>query len=230
MKINNWHDVHEDIQQRILDRRLLPGQKLPKDDVLAEQYGCARTTVQRAMRKLAESGAVNRRRKGGTHVTQNPVTRAHVEIPITRLEIENRGHSYGYQLISLDRQQLPHKVASHFELPEQQEMLNVRALHLADKQPYVFEDRWISTKTVPEIFDVDLETESANEWLIRNRPYSRCDIRIFATKANEEEARLLQTEPAEALLVVERTTWIEDKPITSVRAVSAPNYKLVTSA
>lgn len=230
MKFNGWQSVHEDIQKRILDRRLLPGQKLPKDDVLAEQYGCARTTVQRAMRKLADSGAVDRRRKGGTRVTQNPVTRAHVEIPITRIEIEERGHSYGYQLISSDQRTLTHQVSSLFELPQQQSMLNVRALHLADKRPYIFEDRWVSTDTVPEILDVDLGVQSANEWLIRNRPYSRCDIRIFAIKADDEEARLLQTEPAEALLVIERTTWIEDKPITSVRAVSAPNYQLITSA
>ncbi|MFK5978238.1 MAG: GntR family transcriptional regulator [Rhizobiaceae bacterium] len=230
MKLNSWHHVHEDIQQRILDRRLLPGQKLPKDDILAKQYGCARTTVQRAMRELAESGAVDRRRKGGTRITQNPVTRAQVEIPITRLDIEERGCSHGYQLVSSEIERLPFEIASRFELLEQQDMLNVRALHFADKRPYIFEDRWISTQTVPEILDVNFGVENANEWLIRNRPYSRCDIRIFAIKANDEEAQLLQTEPAEALLVIERTTWIENRPITSVRAVHAPNYQLVTSA
>ncbi len=226
--LNSWQEIRDEIQRRILERSLLPGDKLPRDEELATEFGCARTTVQRAMRELAERGAIVRRRKGGTRVNEDPITRASLDIPITRIEVEQTGAVYGYTLESAERKLLTKRVAEQFGLQHRPKMLNVRALHTAGGKPYIFEDRWVSYDTVPEILDVDLAVESANEWLIRNKPYSRCDIAVYAVNASAAEARIMATRPAQALFVIERTTWIGAEPITSVRAVARPNYKMIT--
>jgi GntR family transcriptional regulator, histidine utilization repressor len=46
--------------------------------------GCARATVNRALRDLAEAGLLERRRKGGTRVPLTPVRKATFEIAIIR--------------------------------------------------------------------------------------------------------------------------------------------------
>ncbi len=224
----SWKTVRDAIHQRILDSTYGPGDKLPKDEHLAAQLGCARTTVQRAMRDLSDSGIVERRRKGGTHVRADPVTRATFDIPITRREVEQMGAAYGYQLVAHETAEIPPSIVAKFELAASTEMLHMEALHLADQKPYIYEDRWVSRETVPEIAEIDLATESANEWLVRNRPYSRCDLRFYAIKANGHHASLLETQVNEALFVMERTTWIGKDPITTVRAVAAPGYQLLT--
>ena len=58
------------------------------------EFGCARATVSRALRDLAEAGVLERRRKAGTRVALHPVRRATLDIPVTRQEIEGRGQSY----------------------------------------------------------------------------------------------------------------------------------------
>jgi GntR family histidine utilization transcriptional repressor len=224
----SWKEVRDRIHARILDSTFAPGDKLPRDEDIAEQMGCARSTVQRAMRDLSDSGIVERRRKGGTHVRSDPVTRATLDIPITRKEVENKGSVYGYQFISQTMSDTPRSVAAKFGLSAPARMMRIEALHLSDQRPYIYEDRWICTETVPEICAVDLNKESANEWLVRNKPYSRCDIRFYAIKASEYDARLLDIEPGEALFVMERTTWIGTKPITTVKAVTTPGYQLLT--
>ena len=78
------------------------------------------------------------------------------------------------------------------------------------------------------ILNVNLTIESANEWLIRNKPYSRCDIGVYAVNASATEARMMETNPDQALFVIERTTWIGEDPITSVRAVTRPGYRLTS--
>lgn len=181
------------------------------------------------MRDLAESGAIERRRKGGTSVRRDPVTRATLDIPITRLEIEQRGAVYGYQLIRSSQTQPPLGVASRFGLRGQASLLRIEALHLADHRPYIFEDRWICQATVPEIDKVDLSQESANEWLVRHKPFSRCDLRFYARKTDARLSEILDTEHQEAVFVMERTTWINDDPITSVTAVTHPGYQLLTT-
>ncbi|WP_350335199.1 GntR family transcriptional regulator [Coralliovum pocilloporae] len=227
---SNWIAIRDEIKRRVLDRELLPGAKLPNDQELAEEFQCSRTTVQRAMLDLAQSGTVDRRRKGGTTVTLHPITRTTFDIPITRLEIEAAGKDYSYFLVSRDIRVSPPRIASAFGLAEPTEMLHVQALHMADKQPYIFEDRWIVHATTPEVLDVDLSRESANEWLIRNRPYSDCEVRFLAKRATRQEAELLASDVEEALFVIERTTWINDAPITMVRAIAKPGYQLVARA
>jgi GntR family histidine utilization transcriptional repressor len=64
-----------------------------RDEDIALELGCARTTVQRAMQDLSMAGLVERKRKGGTHVRTDPVTRATFDIPITRREVEQRAQS-----------------------------------------------------------------------------------------------------------------------------------------
>ncbi len=223
---NTWRAVRAKIHGKILDSTYLPGDKLPKDEDIAMELGCSRATVQRAMRDLSDSGIIQRRRKGGSKVRTDPVTRATLDIPLIRNEVEQRGCVYSHQLVKCELARAPFSVLANFGLGKSDKMLQVEALHRADQQPYIYEDRWISTITVPEILNVDLAIVSANEWLLHNRPYSRCDIRFYAIKANEYQANLLEIDLAEALFVVERTTWIGDQPITTVKAVARPGYQV----
>jgi len=222
----SWTDVRDTIRARILDRTYAPGDKLPRDEDIATELGCARTTVHRAMQDLSQIGLVERKRKGGTQVRTDPVTRATLDIPITRREVEQRGSKYDYQLISRSIEDSPMAVMARFGIQQPVQMLHVKALHLADNRPYIFEDRWIDSRSTPDILDVDLTRESANEWLVRNKPYSRVDVRFYAMNAEGESARHLATPAGSALLVIERTTWIADDPITTVQAVAAPGYQL----
>ncbi|MEY8799996.1 GntR family transcriptional regulator [Leisingera sp. XS_AS12] len=225
---HSWRSIRDSIRQMILDTTYGPGDKLPRDEEFAARFGCARSTVHRAMRDLAESGVVERRRKGGTMVRRDPVTRATLNIPITRLEVEQKGCAYRYQLIRKTVQDTPPAIMANFALSEPRRMLRVEALHLCDEVPYIFEDRWICLETVPEIETVDLEVENANEWLVRNRPYSRCDLRLYARRGTDADRSVLNSEVGDALFVMERTTWIDEAPITSLRAVAHPGYQLFT--
>ncbi|WP_294607375.1 GntR family transcriptional regulator [uncultured Roseovarius sp.] len=223
----SWTDVRDKIRARILSRTYGPGDKLPRDEDIAQEFGCARTTVHRAMQDLSQIGLVERKRKGGTHVRLDPVTRATFDIPITRREVEQRGSKYDYQLISREMEQTPLPVMARFGIQRPVEMLRIKALHLADNCPYIFEDRWVDTRSNADILDADLIRESANEWLVRNKPYSRVDVRFYAMNAEGESAEYLSTREGTALFVIERTTWIGDDPITTVQAVAAPGYQLL---
>jgi len=226
----SWTDVRDQVRARILNRTYAPGDRLPRDEDIASELGCARTTVHRAMQDLALSGLVERKRKGGTHVRADPVTRATFDIPITRREVEDRGAKYNYQLISREREQTPRAVMARFGLQTPAQMLRVRALHLADNRPYILEDRWVDTDSTPEILQVDLAQHSANEWLVRNKPYSRVDVRFSAITAEGATAEYLAAPLGSALFVIERTTWIGADPITTVQSVAAPGYQLVAQS
>lgn len=225
-----WKYVRDYIRSRIQDFTYRPGDRLPRDEDVAKELGCTRSTVHRAMRSLVDLGLVERRRKGGTMVKADPVTRVTIDISITRLEIEERGYRYSHHVVQCKTINPSPSISARFGSSEIGKMLYVQGLHLADGRPHVCEDRWIVLSTVPEIKEVDFAQISANEWLVRNRPFSRCDVQIHAAPATVEEAELMQTDENEALLVLERTTWIGSAPITHVRAVHAQGYRLQPQA
>lgn len=226
---NSWREVRDHVRGRILDSTYRPGDRLPRDEDIARDLNCARSTVNRAMQSLAEDGLVERRRRGGTTVNPDPVTRTTLDIPITRIEIERRGHAYHHHLIDAEEKPAPATVCARFGVVGACPALRIRALHLADGRPYMLEDRWICLATVPEIRDVDFSLTSANEWLVRNRPFSRCEVHIYAHPIDAPEAAHMETSQGSAMLVLERTTWIDDDAITHVKATHAPGHRLVTA-
>jgi GntR family histidine utilization transcriptional repressor len=226
----SWTDVRDVIRARILARDYGLGAKLPRDEDIAQELGCTRTTVHRAMQDLAAAGLIDRKRKGGTHVLADPITRATIDIPITRSEVQALGRAYAHRLISRQSALSPAPIMARFGASQPREMLRIGALHLADERPYILEDRWVDLATCPEILAVDFAQISANEWLVRHKPYTRVEMRFFAINADADSAAQLGCIAGEALLTVERTTWLDDAPITTVQAIAAPGHVLASKS
>jgi GntR family histidine utilization transcriptional repressor len=227
-QFNSWQSIQDEVLRRIHARDWPPGTVIPNEADLAVEFGCARATVNRALRALAEAGILERRRKAGSRVAPLPVSRATLDIPVIRQEITARGHRHDYRLLSRRSAQPPERVARRLGIAPLTEALQVTALHLTDGAPFVIEDRWINLATAPSAAAQDFETLSANEWLISTIPYTHGEIRFAAESATQEEARLLDTTPGAPVFVVERLTWDHARAITLARLSYGPGYDITT--
>lgn len=221
-----WQSVQAEALRRIQTREWPPGATIPHEADLATELGCARATVNRALRDLAQAGLLERRRKAGTRVPLNPVRKATLDIPIIRLDVAARGQTYGYQLVTRETASPPPAVASKLRLPAEARMLHILALHLADKAPFCVEDRWINPQAVPDMAQADLTQISANEWLVQNAGFTSGDFAFGAIAATATTAAQLNCPENAALFSVERTTWAASLPITHVRLSYAPGYQI----
>lgn len=220
--MQGWEDIRDEVLRRIRARDWAPGVTIPTEEDLARDFGCARATVNRALRDLADQGLLERRRKAGTRVALLPVRRATFEIPVIRREVEGRGATYAHRVLSWRRMVPPPPVASR--LGSAAELLFVETLHLADGLPFALETRWLNTRVVPTLPDLTLV--SLNEWLVRNVAYATGEIAISAEPADAREAEALGLAAGAALLVTERVTRGDEAPITFVRLAHAPGYRL----
>ncbi len=224
----SYRTIQTEVRRRIQSREWPAGQIIPSEVELAREFDCARATINRALRELAQTGLLDRRRKAGTRVSLNPTRKATLDIPIIRLEVENRGQTHRHQIIAREHLPVPDHLAARMNAPRDAQMLHLKTLHLADDQPFLFEDRWINPTTIPDILNAPLDDISANEWLVQNVPISRGDITLTAQPATENDAGTLDVPSGTALFVIERLTWIGDSAVTSVRLAYAPGYQLST--
>ena len=213
----SFREVKARMLARVRDRVYAPGTLIPAEAALAEEFGCARATVNRALRELAEAGIVERRRKAGTRVVAEPIREATVEIPLIRRQLERRGQAYRYVVLERRLCVPAESARARLELEPGREALHVRCLHFADGAPYQYEDRWINVAAAPGALREKFETVSPNEWLVRELPFSDAEHVFRAVNANEAEADVLGVTSGDALFAVERRTRLGEEIITWVR-------------
>lgn len=224
-----WQAIQNEALRRIREREWKPGEMIPHEAELATELGCARATVNRALRELAAAGFIERRRKAGTRVALNPVRKAIFDIPIIRRDVEGRGAVHGYRLLERTFAAAPAPVTDRLRLPARTRLLHVAALHLADGAPFCLEDRWLNPAAAPGVEEADLSAVSANEWLVRNITLTGGGIEFFAMPADARLAAILACAAGAALFAIDRTTWTGATPITAVRLAYAPGYRMVTA-
>lgn len=223
-----WQAIRDAALARLRSGRWAPGTLIPTEAELAAEFGCARATVNRALRDLAAAGYLDRRRKAGTRVVPHPVRKATLTIPVIRKEVEGLGGTYAHVLISRATAVPPTAVRSALGLPADRPLLHLCTLHRADGAAYAHEDRWLNPEAVPGLDRLDLTVTSANEWLVGQVPYTDGRLSLSAAAASPEEARHLGCAPGAALFTVERITWLHRRPITWVRLSYAPGHRLTT--
>jgi GntR family histidine utilization transcriptional repressor len=225
--LQGWEAIRDEVMRRIRARDWPPGQVIPGEEALAREFGCARATVNRALRDLAAQGLLERRRKAGTRVALHPVRKATLDIPVTRREVEGRGQTYGFRLLTDRMEAAPPPVNARLGLTLGTRLRHLVTLHLADGRPHLHEDRWLNPAILPDP-PPDFAAISANEWLVGNIAYTTGDIAFSAIAAGPEEADALGVTPGTALFLTERTTWTAEAPVTMVRLAYAPGYRLQT--
>ncbi|MEO6298579.1 MAG: UTRA domain-containing protein, partial [Paracoccaceae bacterium] len=222
-----WEEIRAEVLTRIRSRRWPPGEIIPTEEALAVEFSCARATVNRALRELAQAGVLERKRKAGTRVAILPVRKATLDIPVIRQEVAARGHTYTFRLLAQTEGTPPPSVAARLGLTTGHCMLHLQTLHLADNRAYVFEDRWLNPTALPQPLP-DFAAISANEFLVAHVAFASGDIAFSAEPASAPEAAALLVPPATALFITERCTWSPEAPITWVRLAHAPGYRLQT--
>ncbi len=224
--MSGWEDIRREVLARIRSRAWPLGALIPTEATLAQEFGVARATVNRALSELARSGVLERKRKAGTRVAALPVRKATLDIPVIRAEVEARGEAYSLRLLRCKLAQPPLPVLARLG-QDVGDMLHVETLHLASGRGFVLEDRWLNPAILPTPLP-DFEAISANEWLVAHISYASGDISFCAEAASDAAAAALGVAQGSAVFVTERCTWAPDAPITWVRLIHAPGYRLST--
>lgn len=226
--IRNWQAVKNEVLRRIHERTWAPGDLIPTETELAEEFGCARVTVNRALRTLADAGLLDRRRKAGTRVATHPVRKVTLNIPVIRLDIEDKGQTYSHTIVKREEKIPDAATRADMKLSRGKKALHLATLHKADDCPHALEDRWINLASIPTAKHVDFTTISANEWLVLNAPFTHGDIAFSARTATDHAITHLDAKSGDALFQMDRLTWDKTQSVTKVCMIFAPDYRMKT--
>ena len=207
--------IRQDFEGRILSGELAPGDRLPTEQALMAQYGCARMTVNKALTALAAAGLVVRRKKAGSFVARPRLHSMVLDIPDLGQQVAESGRRYAFRLT--ERRQRASGKAEAVRISRAGQLLELVGVHEADGAPFAVEHRLVSMDAVPAIGTVDFETQAPGSWLLRHVPWTEAETRILAVGADAVEAAALGIAAGAPCLCVERRTWRQSETITFVR-------------
>ena len=224
-----FRDIKEEVLERIKSGVWSPDSLLPSETDLAAEFETTRTTVNRALRELADEGFLERRRKAGTRVLRAPVRRAQFTIPQVSEEVEASGQQYRYAPISREARRAPDWLTARLSLTAaQRDVVHVRAMHYSGSSPFQFEDRWIIESSVPQVAQEDFQTTAPGAWLVQQVPFTTAEVSFSAAGADAETSKFMEASPGDPLFLVERITWLDGDPVTYTRLFFGKGYKMTT--
>ncbi len=207
------HAQLRDILARKCKEELKPGDLLPGERALEEQYGVSRITVRRAIGDLVASGQLRRVRGKGTFVAPNPL--------VSRLHLASFSDEMGAQDVTATskillggRANAPEEVGKFFGTSPEVTHTHLRRLRLGDGEPYSIDDGWYNSQYVPNLLENDIY-KSVYHILDTdfNVPITDADQTVTAIAATEEIGELLDVSPGTPLLHIIRRSRSQDRPV-----------------
>ncbi|MBJ7220974.1 MULTISPECIES: GntR family transcriptional regulator [unclassified Brenneria] len=152
--------IEQILGRQIRENVLKPGDPLPTEAEMCQQYQVSRMTARKAVDYLVRQGLVERFRGRGTFVAQ-PDTRVKVQLPLdqhlTSSEVASSAQrKIVNHLLHFSRQTASPEVASALQLPESAPVLYMVRLRLIDGTPFVYEQSWMNQALFPDLQEQDL--------------------------------------------------------------------------
>lgn len=156
------------IRDRLLDQleSMAPGEPLPPERALAEQFGVSRMTLRRALGELVTAGRAVRRQGAGVFATGPKVAQSLAATSFSA-EMRRRGLEPGARTLDSETVPAGARLGRRLEVSPDAEVLRVERLRLADGAPMAIEILHVPTAVVPGLSGSDLADRSFYELLAR---------------------------------------------------------------
>ncbi|MFC9917504.1 GntR family transcriptional regulator [Agromyces binzhouensis] len=195
-----------------------PGDRLPPERNLIDDFGVARETLRRAIDELVVEGRLTRRHGVGTFVTRPKITQQFRVQSFTE-DMRARGMTSSSRVVSGRVVLAGARIGNLLQISPGDKTLAIRRLRLADGEPMALETLHVPAALVPDLHVDDLSDRSLYETLATDYGIVIASGRqtIEATVTDADESRLLGVPQLSPALAVERVTWTADE--TRVEAV-----------
>lgn len=215
--------LHDEIDRGVI----APGEALPTEQTLCDQFGVSRITVRRALADLAEQGYIERRHGVGSFVRQHdpadvPAGRSYLqELRQTQFETEAEVVELGMRA--------PARVIAE-TLGRTGELLHIVRVRRQRRtgEPLMVTDAWLPPDLAPVLTEAALRRAPLYE-LLSDSGITLDGVRheITAEIAGPRNARLLDMPIGAALLRVNRLVYAADAPHHYLSALLSPSRSRV---
>ena len=197
-----YDQLRQAIADRVLVNRLEPGDALPSEHQLCEEFGVSRTVVRQALAQLENEGLVLRVKGKGTFVAE-PKTGERFMPTLLGLYDDARQRGGVLHSEVLDHRLVPAsaEISQHLQIAPGEPVVQLYRLRHLDGEPWALSTSWLPERIGRVTFEADMTSESLYRVLERRGFVGHTGWRsVEAVVADPDTANLLGTEPGKPVL------------------------------
>ncbi len=153
------------IRKKIVDNYYKKDDKIPTEDDLATLYGVSRMTARNAVTHLVDEGYVYRIHGKGAFVLNSKLNRNLNKLNNFYQDIEKLGLSPSAKVIDFIERLPNQKEQNVLSIQRTEKVYDVKRIRYVDKAPLGLQNFIVPKKLVPNLPNIDIETESFYEYL-----------------------------------------------------------------
>lgn len=129
--------ISDALREKIETGQLRPGDRLPTERELVQEFGVARMTVRHALDILQIEGLIDRRRgrTGGTFVRSIPPVAELTTLDDIYPQLSSRGTALQTRVLDFQRTTAPRHIAAQLEIDDNDEVWALWRLRSTDRAP-----------------------------------------------------------------------------------------------
>ncbi|GCE26899.1 GntR family transcriptional regulator [Dictyobacter alpinus] len=221
-----YYQLKEIMREKIRSGEWKPGDLIPSERELGEQYGISRMTARQAITELVNEGLFYREQGKGTFVSRHKITQQLIHLTGFTEDIRARGQRPGTRVLNAHMMPADETTAERLRIKPGQPIFYLQRLRLADGVPLAVEISHLSFMGCEKLLEEDLENNSLYRLLETKYglPLMEAEQEIEAGLFDEEAAQLLKVPVNSAALFTRRITYTErDQPIEYAKAMYCGN-------
>lgn len=207
VRLARYLQISDAIQQRILAGEWKPGDTIPAESILAEDYNVALGTMRKAIQDLMSNGLLERRHGVGTFVRRADFNKSLFRFFRFTNDKGERAIPES-RILNLTVVPAPSEPASKLGLTTKEKVIWISRLRLLDNEPVLIEDIWLPLAKFEPLLNIDT-AQFPN--LLYPLYEQTCNVAVVSAneelmveKASAEHARALRLAPKDPVILIER--------------------------
>jgi GntR family transcriptional regulator len=217
-----YYQLKQLLAERITKGEWQPGDMLPTEEQLQDQYKLSRTTVRQALKELEIEGLISRHRGRGTFVSRPKIS--HSPDPRFNLTayLSEQGMRPGWRVLSAGWVRVTAEVAERLAVESDLQLYQLRRLRLANDEPIGYHIAHVIPALGQAIDESRLDQGGSLDYLraTGQLDQSLANRTIEAILASDEVAKHLNIAKGNPILMIRRRVFnAEGMPVENMRAM-----------
>ena len=206
-----YFTIKEDIKNKVHTGVYHPGDVLPTENSLCEEYGASRVTIRRSIKELIDEGVLERGHGKTARVVCESVPRSLNRLGGLKEQLSASGIKCSSFILDSEIVRAEGKVGEAMKLPPEESLYKIERLRYANGKPLCYQLLYLPVRLCPDLDVQKLVNTSLYEVIEKEYGLKILDAvqEIQARMADYRVAALLELAELSCMLQVSRTTFLD---------------------